>query len=479
MPMLLPPKELANAKSVLLTSLRSPRVHVSSMFLPCFILLHDSKFKETPELLRGAMDFLLRDHGQDPHAKILDLVLSKSPSTFPTVEGPRITFDPEENTGAQQLLRRQPAQFRTPSRSFNRKAPNRRPWPIGEADIGLGGRSCSEVVALLLRWAGRAPCGHAVFSLLGALIQFWRPFTVAILQDPDLVRLLESHLSAAVRRYHMDPDPTADFFCRIARSCGELCKLILGTTIHLNRSFPGFVQGLCESICGILPLLERQGAAMDDTRVWLSGVLPGPLRISLPAALCPDELVPGMAYMDDFVAARNEMMACVSQSMCMRIGCDAPPGTAVLTMKCGACEVCQDFAYRAEKLPHRQVCKLIASIRQPVRSLVPYQKKPDKTVDLLASTWLSGTTELGFRTAGLSAQTCRAIWINLSFLRRAKGITQPCGLLFTLAEYRRIPADLFDYVFKPGDFMATYVHEGNGGHSGTEAGGVPLPDSEE
>jgi hypothetical protein len=78
---------------------------------------------------------------------------------------------------------------------------------------------------------------------------------------------------------------------------------------------------------------------MDDTRMWLSSVLSFVMRMTRPGAICRDALVPRMPYMDDFLEGRDQMMECVAQSVCMRIGCDAPPATAVLTKMCGWCEL--------------------------------------------------------------------------------------------------------------------------------------------
>ncbi|KAJ7234930.1 hypothetical protein C8J57DRAFT_1531205 [Mycena rebaudengoi] len=199
MPLVLSPQELANAKVGLLAFLRRPHVDphchpLHLMFVTCFAL-QESKFKETPEFLRAAMDFLLPSY------------LCRSIRD--------------------QLLRRKPAQFCTPNHGHT--DPRLQPWPIGEADIGLGSRPYSEVVALLLRWAQRAPSGHTVFSLLGALIQLWSP------TGSRSCPLMESHLAVAVHLYYIDPDPIADFFCRIAHSCSQLCNPLLSTPQHATQ----------------------------------------------------------------------------------------------------------------------------------------------------------------------------------------------------------------------------------------------------
>ncbi|KAJ7278416.1 hypothetical protein C8J57DRAFT_1306880 [Mycena rebaudengoi] len=121
---------------------------------------------------------------------------------------------------------------------------------------------------------------------------------------------------------------------------------------------------------------------MDHTQMWLSCILPFVMRMTCPGAICADALVPEMPYMDGFLEARDQMMECAAQSVCMRIGCNAPPATAVLTKLYRRCEVvrycskdCQRLAWRSEKSPHKQVCDMISLIRQPLLCLYPIRSQ--------------------------------------------------------------------------------------------------------
>ncbi|KAJ7495566.1 hypothetical protein FB451DRAFT_1387588 [Mycena latifolia] len=323
-----------------------------------------------------------------------------------------------------------------PPAKFRKRRPNRsdarQPWPHSVGDIGLEGRTPNDAVTALLRWAEYPPLGHTIFSLLGTLSRFWRPYAQEVLQNPHVVEAMRRHLVVAAE-FYVDPapiPPSWDYFERAILSCQSLAGNLAVVEVEKSKRFEKFEEELYDLGALLIPMLVERGPRMTVGLKWFSEMLSA-RRISFPGAI-KAEVEDPLLYNDDYFHARYQMLLTQQTRRCMHASCpsdrDAETRSVVTTL-CRRCAIvrycgreCQVAAWRADRLPHQDLCNKIHRVRQSVGLLDDQQW----------TNWLlrSGVPDaaLLFNGNGVKQTTCRAIWLYLLWLRTEKKLVRPVGL---------------------------------------------------
>ncbi|KAJ6603628.1 hypothetical protein DFH09DRAFT_1124738 [Mycena vulgaris] len=384
-----------------------------------------------PELLRATLEFLLDPRANEDFDTFMDRMVmcgcGAPPASMPAI----ITLDLLLTHLClfmhEHLIHLTQAKFRTvrPGRPAERQ-----PWPNSLADIGLDGRTPHQAVTLLLRWAERPPVGHAIFMILAGLARFWNPYAVEVLNNRALVGWLRDHLYSSVRFYiHPRPNGRWDLFERpIITSMGFINELSV-LDVEWAARYPHIEQGLYDLAVPLVPLLIERGDGMRFALRWFSRVLDA-RRLHLPGVL-PQPVIT-LTYDTDYWHARYQMTIMRTIHQCMHLSCPSDLTGAAVTTFCVRCCVvrycspsCQRAAWRAERLPHADVCDKIHDIRVKLGFA---SRARDPAKELAWKTWLDMRVEnaaAGLKEYAVTETRCRAIWLHLLWLRRAKDSIPP------------------------------------------------------
>ncbi|KAF7341384.1 MYND-type domain-containing protein [Mycena venus] len=231
---------------------------------------------------------------------------------------------------------------------------------------------------------------------------------------------------------------SVDFFCRPVKSCHTLAQGL----IHIDGQHASSRNGAhrTNALYGLapllIPMLVHHTPSVDQEREWFSRML-----------LKKGFMVPGMlikpppelpAVNDYYFVARYEMMLPRLRCKCMHLNCPSTGVIPVLTTLCAQCGVvnycssqCQKLAWNAERCPHKDICSVIARFRGKLGFARPLlsdsvDKGAVRLVDEGWRKWLVrtqvGHARVAMRDNGISPRTCRAIWLHIFFLNRAKGL---------------------------------------------------------
>ncbi|KAJ7140585.1 hypothetical protein C8R43DRAFT_1238488 [Mycena crocata] len=292
----------------------------------------------------------------------------------------------------------------------------RQPWPCSVADIGLDGRTPHEVVTILLRWAGAAPVGHSILSLLGGLGHFWEPYAREILQNHHVVYTVRMQLDSSIKEYIHPAPPRAscDFFHRVISSCRILMADLTKVEVENTSRYPHWEEELYDMGAPLIPLLIQRGESMRAELDWFCRMLRS-RRIPLsqfPGAPEMKRKDPRL-FNDDHFHARLQMLYLNRTHRCMHLHCTTNSATrAVVTTFCRRCMV-------VKFCNTKDLCDKIHLIRTNVGMLD----------DEKWATWLVHSAMLDtsacFTEHAVRKTTCRAIWLYIMRLRREKQLIHP------------------------------------------------------
>ncbi|KAJ7234254.1 hypothetical protein C8J57DRAFT_158432 [Mycena rebaudengoi] len=189
------------------------------------------------------------------------------------------------------------------------------------------------------------------------------------------------------------------------------------------------------------------GPCMAEARRYLIYMLPSALRNSCPD-LALDFKDDEPKEQDDYNTARHHIVVCAKQTVCMRVDCDVR--VTRLCKRCwvvGYCsESCLELAWRSDIAPHKQTCNLIVSLRTQVEALEWHS--PNGAPALKCEEWMSLASVYVFHAGEISSRLCRALWLNLSFLKRANKI----GLVCSAEEFSKFSAADFATIVRQVDY---------------------------
>ncbi|KAJ7503773.1 hypothetical protein B0H11DRAFT_2222389 [Mycena galericulata] len=433
----------------------------------CCIHMGRSGTKATSELVRAAMQFLLCVQTDAAHRALTEKLTSCSCRIYDNSYNPPATLEPAEcldlfithlsDIVCTELRNVKPAKFR--SKKPNR-TPRRQPWPNGPADIGLGTRSCRELLEILLRWTSVAPVGSTIFSLLGGLSIFWNPLGEEILRSVYVVQRVRFTLLAATTFFQYPVPPmSVDFFRRAVEFCYKLPCALHHVDMEYATRYRHWTEGLYDLGVVLVPLLAQHTPRMDRERQWFSRMLHNK-HLTVPGELPPDN-ANQLAMNDDYFQARYEMMLSARRRVCMNLGCAAPLDVGVATTLCSQCGVvsycstsCQKSAWQAARSPHKDICGLIGRIRdllglgRPTRGPLTTEKAhkdATRAADEAWRKWLMRTSAPNVRAVlrekGVTPRSCRSIWLYFLILKRAKGLVAPMRLQASATVWRKPTAE--------------------------------------
>ncbi|KAJ6462369.1 hypothetical protein C8R47DRAFT_1240008 [Mycena vitilis] len=438
---------VADSVKILLAGLRSPMSHETgylfAMFEAC-CAMHRSSAKPSSELIRAAMDFLLSARTTEAHCALVNRLLSCSCRVFDYGQSPPATLQPLEcldlfldhlcGIVGEELRSLRPAKFRTRK---PKRAARRQPWPNCVADIGLHDASCRDVLDTLLHWGSPAPVGSEIFALICRLARFWHPIGTEVFGSPGVVRHMRRTLLGAIRLYEFPlPPQSIDFFRRSVTACYTLAKGLVYVDAKLHSNHPYWSDGLHDIAVALVPRLAQRGRCLDEQRKWFELML-----LQRGSVIFIPQNNSGN---DDYFQARYEMLMGALRHKCMHLGCPIPLGTPVVTTLCSQCSVvsyctaqCQRSAWNADVCPHKDICTLIAMLRdrlgmgRPSRcttaknSAIKEQKQADRVADEAWHQWVMRTPLEDMRAIcrekDIPPRRCRAIWLYFLILNREKG----------------------------------------------------------
>ncbi|KAJ6471749.1 hypothetical protein C8R47DRAFT_1324836 [Mycena vitilis] len=426
---------MSNSK-ILITGLLDPMKHDSCCLFQLFEAvraLHHSVDKDPtypPELLRAIMQFLLTPDTSDKLARLVDRLVSCDCYLAETVSFTTGVARPMEPVRCLDMvlsylcgflyvrlssLKR--SQFR--SLKAGRQAV-RQPWPNCVADIGLVNRTPHEAVTILLRWSWGPPLGHSIFPLLGILARFWEPYGSEIFGNPAVAQSVRHQLKASLITFGEDAPKAWDYFEKAVESCRVLARDLGVVTIELALTTTEFEEELYDMGSPLIPLLVKRGERMRLALEWFSTMIRSRHGV-VPGAIEPDEADP-LLYYDDYFQARSQMAMSHCTYRCGHVLCDKDPAVSINSLCRQCCVIrycsrqCQAAAWRAEKLPHKDLCEKVLRVRQQLG-------KPD---DESWKTWLLtsasniATSATLCKERSVRRRTCRAIWLHIMWLRREK-----------------------------------------------------------
>ncbi|KAJ7157700.1 hypothetical protein C8R43DRAFT_1125367 [Mycena crocata] len=207
----------------------------------------------------------------------------------------------------------------------------------------------------------------------------------------------------------------------------------------------GWTEGLFDVAALLIPLLEQHSPDMDREREWFSAILDR-MRLTVPGALQRRaRTAENNELNDDYFQARYEMMMSARRHRCMNLECSIASNMAATSTLCAQCGVvsycstqCQKSAWHADRSPHKDVCVLIGGVRKqlgldrPARlpaATDKVHKQRAAQTDEEWWKWLMRSSAAAVRSTlrekGVTPRTCRAIWLHLQLLGRAKGVIPP------------------------------------------------------
>ncbi|KAJ6549046.1 hypothetical protein DFH09DRAFT_1169621 [Mycena vulgaris] len=451
----------------IISALRDPMDHESCCLWKLFgavYALRPCSGKDTsypPELLRATIGFLLSPQTDEQLDTIVQRLLScRCVVAEFLIKEETALIDPLQCFDmvlshlcgflAEGLKGLPLAKFRKPK---PKRTDAKQPWPNCLADIGLGDHTAQQAVSILLRWAEHPPLGHSVLALLGRLSRFWAPYGHEILQNPDVIGIMRRQIICS-RDFYVHPAPPSpswDYFDRIVKSCRLLASDLRQVDAEKSARYNDFEEGL-HDLGGIMILMLRErGPSMDLALGWFTDMLTC-RRITFLGSVEVERVDP-LLFNDDYFQARYQMLLIHRTQRCMNLLCAADTETSsVVTSLCRCCWVvrycgrpCQVAAWRAEKLPHQDLCTKIHRVRRSVRML-----DNDTWTKWLVSSSVAEAAPL-FQGNSVKAMTCRAIWLHIMWLKTAKKIVHPVGLNVRAMRAQKIDSinRLFDITDHP------------------------------
>ncbi|KAJ7775351.1 hypothetical protein B0H16DRAFT_1879782 [Mycena metata] len=190
-------------------------------------------------------------------------------------------------------------------------------------------------------------------------------------------------------------------------------------------------------------MLAKHAPQLNTEREWFSEMLLDK-NYTVPEARVRPNTMAG-ATNDNYFQARYEMTMTACRRKCMHLNCPVDPDTPVTTMLCAQCGVvsycstsCHRAAWNAECCPHKDVCTILARMREKLDLGRPPRthsaadkpaKQDTRAIDGEWRKWLMRTTATDCRVVlvskGVTPRTCRAIWLYFLQLNRAKGLNPP------------------------------------------------------
>ncbi|KAJ7663319.1 hypothetical protein DFH06DRAFT_347582 [Mycena polygramma] len=421
---------------ILITGLLDPMNHDSCCLFQLLESVRAIQWHSTdkdpmcpPELLRAIMQFLLTPDTSDKLSRLVDRLRSCDCVLAETVNFTTGVATPMEPLRCldmvfsylcgflyARLISLKRSQFRSCKAG---RTTVRQPWPNCVADIGLADRTPHEAVTILLRWSWRPPFGHSVLPLLGILARFWEPYGLEMLGNPDVAPSVRLQLEGSLKTFDDDVHRVWDSFEKAVESC-RLLGLDLGlVAIQLAQTKTEFEEELYDMGVPLIPLLVKRGERMRPALQWFStmirsrhGIVPGAIERG------GDPLL----HDDDYFQARYQMAMSHCTHRCGHALCDKSPTLSVIPLCRQCCVVrycsrqCQTAAWRAEKLPHKDLCGKVLGLRQQLG--MPDDKS--WTLWLLTSASNIAGAATICKERSVRRRTCRAIWLHIMWLRREK-----------------------------------------------------------